>query len=94
VGVEHLLRDIKDTTVGSLSQRITNQLMGLKGLSIKLREMRNYLQQVFKGILEYFKLSIWCYQSALGAVYTCDFTYESPYDLVLKVSIKLFFKNI
>uniref|UniRef100_A0A8C3M3I6 Proteasome 26S subunit, non-ATPase 7 n=1 Tax=Chrysolophus pictus TaxID=9089 RepID=A0A8C3M3I6_CHRPC len=25
VGVEHLLRDIKDTTVGTLSQRITNQ---------------------------------------------------------------------
>ena len=25
VGVEHLLRDIKDTSVGSLSQRITNQ---------------------------------------------------------------------
>ena len=46
VGVEHLLRDIKDTTVGSLSQRITNQLMGLKGLSIKLKEMREYLQQV------------------------------------------------
>ncbi|CAG2061702.1 unnamed protein product [Timema podura] len=32
VGVEHLLRDIKDTTVGTLSQRITNQLLGLKGL--------------------------------------------------------------
>ena len=46
VGVEHLLRDIKDTTVGTLSQRITNQLMGLKGLNIKLNEMRNYLQQV------------------------------------------------
>ena len=30
VGVEHLLRDIKDTSVGSLSQRITNQLLGLK----------------------------------------------------------------
>ena len=45
VGVEHLLRDIKDTSVGSLSQRITNQLMGLKGLGIKLEEMRKYLQQ-------------------------------------------------
>ncbi|CAD0196333.1 unnamed protein product [Chrysodeixis includens] len=31
VGVEHLLRDIKDTTVGSLSQHY-NQLLGLKGL--------------------------------------------------------------
>merc|ERR1712226_582861 len=46
VHVEHLLRDIKDTTVGTLSQRITNQLMGLKGLEMKLRDMHNYLQQV------------------------------------------------
>ncbi len=46
VGVEHLLRDIKDTTVGTLSQKITNQLMGLKGLHLKLNVMHNYLQQV------------------------------------------------
>merc|ERR1712066_668806 len=46
VGVEHLLRDVKDTTVGTLSQKITNQLMGLKGLEIKLKDMHNYLQQV------------------------------------------------
>nr|CAI5822051.1 unnamed protein product [Callosobruchus analis] len=46
VGVEHLLRDIKDTTVGTLSQRITNQLLGLKGLHSQLREIRDYLIQV------------------------------------------------
>ncbi|XP_017769880.1 PREDICTED: 26S proteasome non-ATPase regulatory subunit 7 [Nicrophorus vespilloides] len=46
VGVEHLLRDIKDTTVGTLSQRITNQLLGLKGLHLQLREIRDYLIQV------------------------------------------------
>jgi|ERR1712226_1755018 len=51
VGVEHLLRDIKDTTVGTLSQRITNQLMGLKGLNIKLNEMKGYLTQVIEGRL-------------------------------------------
>lgn len=28
---------MKDTTVGTLSQRITNQLMGLKGLNQKLK---------------------------------------------------------
>ena len=27
VGVEHLLRDIKDTTVGTLSQHLTTQVM-------------------------------------------------------------------
>jgi len=57
VGVEHLLRDIKDTTVGTLSQRITNQLLGLKGLHEQIREIRDYLLQVYmisdgsKGLL-------------------------------------------
>ena len=51
VGVEHLLRDIKDTTVGTLSQQITNQLLGLKGLNGKLRDMVSYLEQVnFNGL--------------------------------------------
>lgn len=49
VGVEHLLRDVKDTTVGTLSQRITNQLMGLKGLNQKLKDMQNYLERVAMG---------------------------------------------
>ncbi|XP_039265143.1 26S proteasome non-ATPase regulatory subunit 7-like [Styela clava] len=51
VGVEHLLRDIHNITVGSLSQRITNQLQGLKGLSVKLVEIRNYLEKVAHGKL-------------------------------------------
>lgn len=51
VGVEHLLRDIKDTTVGTLSQRITNQLLGLKGLHAQLKEIRDYLVQVGQGKL-------------------------------------------
>merc|ERR1711978_629158 len=51
VGVEHLLRDIKDTTVGTLSQQITNQLLGLKGLNGKLKDMHKYLEQVVDGKL-------------------------------------------
>ncbi|CAH0753778.1 unnamed protein product [Bemisia tabaci] len=51
VGVEHLLRDIKDTTVGTLSQRITGQLMGLKGLQSQITDIRNYLEQVVEGKL-------------------------------------------
>eukprot|EP00088_Acartia_fossae_P011309 TRINITY_DN1571_c0_g1_i1.p1 TRINITY_DN1571_c0_g1~~TRINITY_DN1571_c0_g1_i1.p1 ORF type:complete len:326 (-),score=116.70 TRINITY_DN1571_c0_g1_i1:29-1006(-) len=51
VGVEHLLRDVKDTTVGTLSQRITNQLMGLKGLNQKLKDMQFYLEKVAMGEL-------------------------------------------
>jgi len=51
VGVEHLLRDVKDTTVGTLSQRITSQLMGLKGLHQKLQDMQSYLKKVVAGEL-------------------------------------------
>ncbi|KAG0416948.1 hypothetical protein HPB47_006046 [Ixodes persulcatus] len=51
VGVEHLLRDIKDTTLGTLSQRITNQLMGLKGLQGQVHHIREYLEQVVVGKL-------------------------------------------
>lgn len=51
VGVEHLLRDIKDTTLGTLSQRITNQLMGLKGLQGQVHHIRDYLEQVAMGTL-------------------------------------------
>ncbi|GFQ65414.1 26S proteasome non-ATPase regulatory subunit 7, partial [Trichonephila clavata] len=51
VGVEHLLRDIKDTTLGTLSQRITNQLRGLKGLHSQITDIKNYLDQVVSGTL-------------------------------------------
>ena len=37
---------MKDTTVGTLSQRITGQLMGLKGLNQKLQDMKAYLEKV------------------------------------------------
>lgn len=53
--VLHLLqtiyRDIKDTTVGTLSQRITNQVHGLKGLNSKLLDIRSYLERVTAGKL-------------------------------------------
>ena len=39
-------RDIKDTTVGTLSQRITNQLTGLRGLDSHITDINGYLQKV------------------------------------------------
>ena len=44
--VEHFLRDVKDPTVGTLSQRITSQLMVLKGLNQRLQDMKSYLEKV------------------------------------------------
>ena len=46
IGVEHLLRDIKDNAIGTLSTRVTDQLNSLKGLQSRLEEIREYLQKV------------------------------------------------
>lgn len=47
IGVEHLLRDIRDTTtVGTLSTRVSSQLSSLRGLQSRLVEIRDYLKAV------------------------------------------------
>ncbi|TPX33353.1 hypothetical protein SmJEL517_g03784 [Synchytrium microbalum] len=51
IGVEHLLRDIKDNAVGTLATRITNQLNSLKGLQHNLEEIKTYLAKVVDGTL-------------------------------------------
>ncbi|RFU32684.1 hypothetical protein B7463_g3660, partial [Scytalidium lignicola] len=51
IGVEHLLRDIRDVAVGTLSTRITSQLQSLQGLHLRLRDIRQYLQKVLDGQL-------------------------------------------
>jgi 26S proteasome regulatory subunit N8 len=49
--VEHLLRDIRDVAVGTLSTRLTNQLQSLQGLHLRLRDIGAYLQKVLNGQL-------------------------------------------
>ncbi|KAI9742429.1 MAG: proteasome regulatory particle subunit [Claussenomyces sp. TS43310] len=51
IGVEHLLRDIRDVAVGTLSTRITSQLQSLQGLHLRLRDIQAYLQKVIDGTL-------------------------------------------
>src|ERR1700733_11434761 len=51
IGVEHLLRDIRDVAVGTLSTRITSQLQSLQGLHLRLRDIGQYLQKVIDGTL-------------------------------------------
>jgi len=45
IGVEHLLRDLKEST-GDLATRITSQLESLRGLESRLREVAVYLGKV------------------------------------------------
>ena len=46
VGVEHLLRDIRDTTIGSLSQSVNSQLQSVKGLMGHTQHIELYLAKV------------------------------------------------
>ena len=51
VGVEHLLRDVRDTTISTLANRVTQKLGALKGLAARLSEVDGYLQNVLAGRL-------------------------------------------
>ncbi|KAJ4751245.1 26S proteasome regulatory subunit rpn8 [Rhynchospora pubera] len=51
IGVEHLLRDVKDTTISTLATEVTSKLTALKGLDARLREIRSYLELVIDGKL-------------------------------------------
>ncbi|AGO09874.1 AaceriAAL116Wp [[Ashbya] aceris (nom. inval.)] len=51
IGVEHLLRDVRDQAAGNLSLRLTNQLKSLQGLQRKLRDIVAYLDKVNSGQL-------------------------------------------
>ena len=46
-----MFSDIRNATVGTLSQRITNQLMGLKGLTKSLYDVRAYLDKLLANKL-------------------------------------------
>jgi 26S proteasome regulatory subunit N8 len=49
VGVEHLLRDIRDVSVGTLSDQVQAKLASLKGLKKRMEEMHQYLEHVVSG---------------------------------------------
>ncbi|KAI5964362.1 RPN8 [Candida pseudojiufengensis] len=47
IGVEHLLRDIRDPAAGNLSLKVTQTYQSLLGLHQKLREIATYLEKVY-----------------------------------------------
>lgn len=49
VGVEHLLRELRDTTASSLTDRVAEKLSSLKGLQKRMLSMAQYLENVEKG---------------------------------------------
>ncbi|KAG8801089.1 proteasome regulatory particle subunit, partial [Serendipita sp. 399] len=51
IGVEHLLRDIKDSTTTTLATRVTQQADSLRALQSRIKDLRDYLLQVAQGKL-------------------------------------------
>lgn len=51
VGVEHLLRDVKDTSVSTLATQVHRKLLSLRSLASHLRDMEKYLENVLSGKL-------------------------------------------
>ncbi|ODV94701.1 hypothetical protein PACTADRAFT_43384 [Pachysolen tannophilus NRRL Y-2460] len=51
IGVEHLLRDIRDQACGNLSIRLTNNFKSLKSLDERLLNIINYLNKILNNEL-------------------------------------------
>ena len=49
IGVEHLLRDIKDSTTTTLATRVAEQLSSLRGLQSRVSDIQKYLVEVAAG---------------------------------------------
>jgi hypothetical protein len=51
IGVEHLLKDVKDRTISTLATKVSGKLTALKGLEARLRKIHGYLDLVIDGKL-------------------------------------------
>lgn len=51
IGVEHLLRDVKDNTVSTLSTKVSEKVQSLRGLKARLEEIKSYMDKVVDGTL-------------------------------------------
>merc|ERR1719343_1674326 len=51
VGVEHLLRDIKNASASTLAVRVGDKISALKALALRLKDISAYLQSVVAGKL-------------------------------------------
>lgn len=72
IGVEHLLRDIKDSTTTTLTTRVTTQLESLRGLHYRLKEIQEYLGRVSSGELPINHQIIYHLQDALNLLPNLD----------------------
>lgn len=51
MGVEHLLRDVKDTNISTLATQINDKVLALKSLITRLEDIHRYLKYILDGKL-------------------------------------------
>lgn len=66
IGVEHLLRDIKDSTTTTLATRVSEQLASLRGLKARVGDIQKYLADIAAGTLPVNHQVIYHLQDALN----------------------------
>lgn len=66
IGVEHLLRDIKDSTTTTLATRVSEQLSSLRGLAARLSDVQRYLADVSDGKMPMNHQIVYFLQDALN----------------------------
>ncbi|KAF8231129.1 Mov34-domain-containing protein [Tricholoma matsutake] len=66
IGVEHLLRDIKDSTTTTLATRVSEQLASLRGLESRLGDIQKYLMEVAAGTMPVNHQIVYHLQDALN----------------------------
>ncbi|KAG5726987.1 26S proteasome regulatory subunit rpn-8 [Termitomyces sp. T112] len=66
IGVEHLLRDIKDSTTTTLATRVEEQLASLRGLQSRISDVQKYLVDVAAGTMPVNHQIVYHLQDALN----------------------------
>jgi 26S proteasome regulatory subunit N8 len=66
IGVEHLLRDVSQSTTQTLGTRVAEQLASLRGLRARLQDLQGYLAQVGAGTLPVHHQVVYHLQDALN----------------------------
>eukprot|EP00270_Netrium_digitus_P021837 TRINITY_DN9588_c0_g1_i1.p1 TRINITY_DN9588_c0_g1~~TRINITY_DN9588_c0_g1_i1.p1 ORF type:complete len:306 (+),score=86.18 TRINITY_DN9588_c0_g1_i1:188-1105(+) len=51
IGVEHLLRDVKDASISTLATEVSAKMVALKGLESRLKQISQYMEMVVAGKL-------------------------------------------
>lgn len=64
--MEHLLRDIKDSTTTTLATRVSEQLASLRGLESRLGDIQKYLMEVAAGTMPVNHQIVYHLQDALN----------------------------